>query len=101
MAANQSIVFEDSRGAKEKVLLENLDKRRNCQKDEGQLNHFLPLTSEFMTPPIQGFHLVFGDAARLMQKSWWKSFLVSIFKKKLQGAEHAKKKGFQKQTEKA
>ena len=50
MAANQSIVFEDSRGAKEKVLLENLDKRRNCQKDEGQLNHFLPLTSEFMTP---------------------------------------------------
>ena len=81
MAANQSIVFEDSRGAKEKVLLENLDKRRNCQKDEGQLNHFLPLTSEFMTPPIQGFHLVFGDAAGLMQKSWWKSFLVSIFKK--------------------
>lgn len=102
MAANQSIVFEDSRGAKEKVLLENLDKRRNCQKDEGQLNHFLPLTSEFMTPPIQGFHWVFGDAAGLMQKSWWKSFLVSIFKKscRVQSTQR-KKKGFQKQTEKA
>ena len=101
MAANQSIVFEDSRGAKEKVLLENLDKRRNCQKDEGQLNHFLPLTSEFMTPPIQGFHLVFGDAAGLMQKSWWKSFLVSIFKKSCRVQSTQRKKGFQKQTEKA
>ena len=93
MAANQSIVFEDSRGAKEKVLLENLDKRRNCQKDEGQLNHFLPLTSEFMTPSIQGFHWVFGDAAGLMQKSWWKSFLVSIFKKscRVQSTQRKKK----------
>ena len=34
---------------RKKVLLENLDNRRNCQKDEGQLNHFLPFSFPWLT----------------------------------------------------